>query len=121
SAGTLAAVGGVVALGAAAVGLTRRGIPEVKEFDSAIRVLIASGEELSKSGFNDTLRDLQAAAGSAGDLFSRSTIATSLAEIVKAGVDFRSAIDLMVPGMQLASVTGQSLNETTTLLLGNLR
>lgn len=121
SAGTLAAVGGVVALGAAAVGLTRRGIPEVKEFDSAIRVLIASGEELSKSGFNDTLRDLQAAAGSAGDLFSRSTIATSLAEIVKAGVDFRSAIDLMVPGMRLASITGQELNETTTLLLGNLR
>src|SRR5690606_3557927 len=72
-------------------------------------------------GLQDILRDLQDAAAEAGNQFRRSEIATALAEVVKAGVDLAQAMDLMVPGMQLAVLTGQDLNETSTLLLGNLR
>lgn len=121
SAATLGVAGGLVAAGVAATALTSKGIPEVKAFQAALNVLIASGEDLTLLGLQDTLRDIQDAAGRAGDEFARSDMATTLAEIVKAGVDLRSATDLMVPGMQLAVLTGQSLNETTSLLLGNLR
>lgn len=121
SAGALAATAGVAAVGSAAVALARDGIPEVKAMQAALNVLKASGEELELLGLQDILRDLQDAAAEAGNQFRRSEIATALAEVVKAGVDLAQAMDLMVPGMQLAVLTGQDLNETSTLLLGNLR
>src|SRR5690606_25282521 len=106
---------------ATAAALTHRGIPEVKEMQSALRVLVASGENLSQAQLDQTLRRIQESAGAAGTQFRRAEIATALAEIVKAGVDMADAMHLLEPGMHLANVTGQELNETTLLLLGNLR
>ena len=117
----LATTGAVVGLAGAAYGLTRRGIPQVKEFQSALRVLVASGEDLNSAQLDSELRSIQDAAGAAGDQFDRAGLATALSELVKAGLDARSALNLLAPGMQLASVTGGDLNETTTLLLTNLR
>lgn len=121
SVGALAATGGVLAVGGAAVALTRRGIPQVMEFEQALRVLVASGEDFTDASLDEALLDVQEAAGKAGGQFARAEMATALAELVKAGVDATDAMELLVPGIRLASVTGQTLNETTTLLLGNLR
>lgn len=117
----IATTGAVVGLAGAAYGLTRRGIPQVKEFQSALRVLVASGEDLNSAQLDSELRSIQDAAGAAGNQFDRAGLATALSELVKAGLDARSALNLLAPGMQLASVTGGDLNETTTLLLTNLR
>lgn len=112
---------GIAAVGTAASALIRKGIPEVKEMQSALRILVASGEDLTQAQLDEELRRIQESAGLAGQQFRRAEIATALAEIVKAGVDAADAMHLLEPGMQLANVTGQSLNETTLLLLGNLR
>lgn len=112
---------GIAAVGTAATALIRKGIPEVKEMQSALRILVASGEDLTQAQLDEELRRIQESAGLAGQQFRRAEIATALAEIVKAGVDAADAMHLLEPGMQLANVTGQSLNETTLLLLGNLR
>lgn len=121
SGGALLAVGGVAALGTVAASLAKTGIPEVKEMQAALNILKASGEQLDMVGLDRILRDAQEAAGSAGRQFAKSEISTALAEIVKAGVEANDAIRLLAPGMQLAVVTGQSLNDATRKLLANLR
>ncbi|HEX7038895.1 MAG TPA: phage tail tape measure protein [Trueperaceae bacterium] len=121
SAGTIAATAGIVAVAGAAFTLTRRGIPQVQEFQRSLRVMVAGGEDLDAAGLDETLRRIQEQAGAAGRQFSRSQIATAMSELVKAGLDARSAMDLLVPGMRLAAVTGEDLNTTTSRLLANLR
>lgn len=121
STGAMLASGGLLAVAAAGGALAQRGIPEVKEMQTAWRVLVASGEDLKQAELDRTLADIQEAAGRAGTQFRRAEIATALSEIVKAGVNMNAAMNLLTPGMQLATVTGQTLNETTMLLLGNLR
>ena len=117
----VAAAGGFVAVAGAAAYLTQRGIPQVKEFESALRVLVATGENFTAATLDEALRKAAEAAGAAGEQFTRAQIATSLAEIVKAGVSASDALKLLVPGLKLANVTGASLTESTSGLLGNLR
>jgi TP901 family phage tail tape measure protein len=106
---------------AGVVSLNKTGTPQVREFQEALAVLRASGERFSEAGLAESLESVRDAAGRAGDLFTRAEMATALAELVKAGIDSAEAMDLLAPGMQLAAVTGQSLNETTSALLANLR
>ena len=112
---------GLGAAGLAAAGLTRRGLPQVREFNSALRLLVATGEDFTKQGLSKALNEAADAAGRAGKLFSRAELAGALADTIKAGVDAGTALKLLAPAMRLASVTGETLNDTTALLLQNLR
>src|SRR5690606_28468412 len=59
STGALAATAGIAAIGGAAVALTRRGIPQIKEFQTALRVMVADGQDLTASELDETLRRIQ--------------------------------------------------------------
>lgn len=121
SVGTLAAGAGIAAVAGIAYSLTQRGIPEVREFQQALRIMIADGAELSQSQLADELERVREAAGRAGNLFTRADMATAVSELVKAGLDTRDAFELMAPAMQLAAITGDNLNDTSSRLLANLR
>lgn len=116
-----AAAVGIGGLGAAAYGLYRRGLPQLQEFNSAFRLLVSTGEDLTQAQLAATLDRIAASAGKAGGQFSRADLAGSLAELVKAGVQASQAMELLAPAMKLASVTGQSLTGAAELLLQNLR
>lgn len=121
SVSTMGIAGSVVAAGLAMSSLTKTGIPEIRELQHALRVMIADGNDLTESGLVRTLEDIRDAAGAAGQMFTRAQMATAMSELVKAGIDATEAMNLLAPGMQLATITGDSLNDTTSRLLANLR
>lgn len=121
SVSTMGLAGAFVATGIAITQLTRQGIPEIRELQHALRVMVADGNDLTEIGLVRTLEDIRDAAGAAGQMFTRAQMATAMSELVKAGIDASEAMNLLAPGMQLATITGESLNDTTSRLLANLR
>ncbi len=118
--GAALATTGVIGLAVAFGTLTARGIPELARVEDALNVLRASGER-NVDAVIGRLDALVESGGRAVRQFSRSDLANSVAELVKAGVSAGEALDIVAQGAQLAAAEQQDLATSNALLLQNLR
>ncbi|WP_212648370.1 phage tail tape measure protein [Deinococcus hopiensis] len=118
--GSFALVGGLAAIGVAAASLASHGIKQLNDFQAAVNTLNAQGEGLG-NGLDARVRLLQSQGGRVAQQFNRAELGTGIADLTKQGLAEADAIKLVATSYKLAAAEGQSLTESSSLLLANLR
>jgi TP901 family phage tail tape measure protein len=116
----LAAAAAIAGVTIAAAALSKRGIPELLEVQRAINILEGESGQ-SFANLRDDIDSFRDSLGLVGATFSRADIASALGETVKAGVDAADAFTLLGAATNVAAQGEQGLNESSELLLTNLR
>ncbi|UQN04870.1 phage tail tape measure protein [Deinococcus sp. QL22] len=96
------------------------GVKQLGEFQAAVNTLNAQGPGLG-DGLDEQIRTLQDAGGRVGQQFTRAQLGTGVADLTKQGLESADALKLVATSIKLAGAEGQSLTESSKLLLGNLR
>lgn len=120
---TLAAFGlaaGLAAILASTAALANHGVKQLGQFQAAVNTLNAQGDGLG-DGLDQKMRELQAAGGKSAASFNRAELATAVADLTKQNLKEAEATRLVATSYKLAAAEGNSLVDSSTMLLANLR